>query len=104
MEVLPRQDSARLKAMWRPVPMGDYALKIQRGAAHPQWRTGLTFEEALILISDSLLAEERKPNRRYLTATIYRNAMVVSLSRYFPAEMRRKNLSPDDLEQLRTGE
>lgn len=90
--------------MWRPVPMGDYALKIQRGAARPEWRTGLTLEEALILTSNFLQAEERKPTPRYFTATVYRNAMVVSLCRYFPPEMRRKNLSPDDLEQLRTGE
>lgn len=88
--------------MWRPVPMGEYALKLQRGAGRPLWRTGLTFEEALILVSESLLAEERKPSPRYLTATIYRNAMVVSLSRFFPAEMRQKNLSPEDSEQFRT--
>lgn len=76
--------------MWRRPPMGDYALKLHRSKQRPEWRTGLTLREALILVSEQIEAEERKPEPRYLTATIYRSAMVVSLSRYFPPSMRDK--------------
>lgn len=87
--------------MWPSRSLGDYALKLQRGAERPEWRTGLTLQEALILASDRLQSEEQKPEPRYLTATIYRQAMVVSLTRYFPPSMRAKGLSAEELEDLR---
>jgi hypothetical protein len=88
--------------MWRAQPVGEYGLKLHRANERPVWRTGLTLQEALILVSERIEAEEQTPEPRYLTATIYRHAMPVSLSRYFPPRMRRKDLSPEDVAQFRT--
>ena len=75
-------------------------MKLQRTGDRPEWRTGLTLQEALILVSERIEAEEHKPEPRYLTATVYRDAMAVILSRYFPPRMRRKDIPPEDLAGL----
>ncbi|MDZ7639491.1 MAG: hypothetical protein U5J83_14745 [Bryobacterales bacterium] len=79
----------------------DYALKLRRADERAEWRSGLTFEEAMILVSQRIEAEEHTPEPRYLTATVYRGAMAVSLSRYFPPRMRRKDTPPEDLIAMR---
>ncbi|MCW5962832.1 MAG: hypothetical protein KIT83_02245 [Bryobacterales bacterium] len=71
-----------------------YALKLQRAGDRPQWRTGLSLSEALAMAGGTVQAEETALSPRYLTATIYRDAMVVHLCRYFPPEMRTKTGSP----------
>lgn len=70
--------------------MREYALKLKRDGEPPEWRADLTLPEALLLTSRRIEAEERDPEPRYLTATVYRDAMAVTLSRYFPPRMRKK--------------
>jgi len=67
-----------------------YGLKIHRAGDRPHWRTGLSLGEALALAGSRVQAEEVNENPRYLTATIYREARVVHLCRYFPPGMRTK--------------
>ena len=71
-----------------------YALKLHRAGDRPHWRTGLSLGEALTLAGTSIQSEETSGNPRYLTATIYREAMVVHMCRYFPPEMRTKTGRP----------
>jgi hypothetical protein len=80
--------------------MREYALKLKRDGELPKWRTDLTLPEALILVSQGIEAEERKPEPRYLTATVYRDAMAVTLSRYFPPRMRKKAIRREHLTEL----
>lgn len=81
----------------------DYALKLHRTGERPAWRTGLSMHDALATASAVVESEEGSPSPRYLTATIYRQAVVVSICRYFPPGMRGKAGQPapsllDDLE------
>lgn len=69
--------------------MSHYALKTLRVGERARWVTGLTLVEALEYATRSVIAEEEKLSPRYFTATIYRDAKVVSLFRYFPPGMRR---------------
>lgn len=71
-----------------------YALKLHRAGGRPQWRTGLSLSEALALAGGTVQAEEMGERPSYLTATIYRDAMVVHMCRYFPPEMRTKTGRP----------
>lgn len=71
-----------------------YALKLHRAGERPLWRTGLTLMEALALAGQRIHAEETGTGPRYLTATIYREAMVVHMCRYFPPDMRTKTGRP----------
>ncbi len=77
--------------------MREYALKLKRDGEPPEWRTDLTLPEALLLTSRRIEAEERDPEPRYLTATVYRDAMAVTLSRYFPPRMRKKAIREEHL-------
>lgn len=71
-----------------------YALKLHRAGDRPQWRTGLSIPEALALAGERIQTEETTSSPRYLTTTIYRDAMVVHMCRYFPPEMRTKTGRP----------
>lgn len=86
--------------------MRHYALKILRAGQRPSWITGLTIAEALEKSSQLIYAEEGILSQgdvepRYLTATIYRDAKVVSLCRYFPPAMRKgeRSVSPPSAQQ-----
>lgn len=68
----------------------DYALKLHHAGGRPAWRTKLSLAEALALSNEAIAAEELAAEPRYLTATIYRDAMVVTMCRYFPIHMRVK--------------
>jgi hypothetical protein len=72
----------------------EYALKLHRAGERPAWRSNLLLREAFLLASASVEEEERSDAPRYLTATIYRGAMVVNLIRYFPPAMRTKTGRP----------
>ncbi len=71
-----------------------YALKTHRAGERPVWRSGISLGEALAFAGKRIEAEEAEANPRYLTTTIYRDAMVVHLCRYFPPEMRTKTGRP----------
>lgn len=69
--------------------MSEYAVKVVRARKRPAWMTGLTLAEALEQAARLVSAEEAQPTPHYLTATIYLDAKVVSICRYFPPEMRK---------------
>lgn len=71
-----------------------YALKLHRAGERPVWRSGISLAEALAFVGERICAEEAESQPRYLTTTIYRDAMVVHLCRYFPPDMRTKTGRP----------
>ena len=77
----------------------DYALKLHRAGDRPLWRSNLPLREAFLLASAFVEQEEQSSTPRYLTATIYRGAMVVNLMRYFPPDMRTKTGRPPVVER-----